>query len=203
MLSSLTGLVAGELQTKQQKVRGSKVCRCQKPHLNRRMSSVQESHEVPMHCHVTLVIHLHLDPRSSDNTTLLHPQDGAAVQFLPKSAYLSTSQHASAYVRTATRLLSQAHSQYCAYPQHRTFSTSDASANAKTGNPLDQLWPLAEGTFASQLLAQLPKEELLGLCLLYWRLLAALPDLAPACGSTPQAEEARFVNALVRATSVL
>ena len=56
---------------------------------------------------------------------------------------------------------------------------------------------MAEGTFAAQLLAQLPKDNLEALCLLYWRLLAALPDLALACGSTPQAVEARFVKALV------
>lgn len=122
------------------------------------------------------------------------------MRFLPKSAYLATPQHASAYVSTATRLLSKAQSLYRASPQHRTSSSSDTSASAKAGNPLEQLWPLAEGTFASQLLAQLPKEDLLGLCLLYWRLLAALPDLAPACSSTPQAEEARFVNALVNIT---
>ena len=124
------------------------------------------------------------------------------MRYLPKSAYLAAPQHASAYVSTATKLLSRAHSLCRASPQHKTSSSLDTSAEAK-GNPLEELWPLAEGTFASQLLAQLPKESLLELCFLYWRLLPALPDLATACGSTPQAEEARFVNALVRNTILL
>ena len=129
-------------------------------------------------------------------------QDGASVRYLPKSAYLATPKHASAYISTATRMLSRAHSLYRASPQHRTSGTIDASAGAKAGNPLEGLWPLAEGTFASQLLAQLPKEDMPAMCLLYWRLLAALPDLAPACGSTAQAEEAKFVNALVSGTHI-
>ena len=122
------------------------------------------------------------------------------MRFLPKSAYLSAPQHASAYVSTATQLLSRAHSLYRASPQHRTSSSTDQSASAKAGNPLEALWPLAEGTFAAQLLVQLPKEDLVAGCLLYWRLLAVLPDLAPACDSTPVSEEARFVNALVSVT---
>ena len=119
------------------------------------------------------------------------------MRFLPKSAYLATPQHASAYVRTATRLLSRAHSLYRTSPQLRCSSPSDKSAAARAGSPIHELWPLTEGTFASQLLAQLPKEDKQGLCLLYWRLLTALPDLAPPCGSTPLQEEAKFVNALV------
>ena len=75
-----------------------------------------------------------------------------------------------------------------------------SAGSAEGGNPLQELWPLAEGTFASQLLQQLPKEELPLLCLLYWRLLAALPDLAPACGLMAKQEEAKFVNALVKRT---
>ncbi len=124
------------------------------------------------------------------------------MRYLPKSAYMATPQHASAYVSTASRLLSQAHCLYRASPQHRTSSTLDTSAGAKAGNPLEGLWPLAEGTFASQLLAQLPKENMPAMCLLYWRLLAMLSNLAPACGSTAQAEEAKFVNALVSSTHI-
>ena len=123
------------------------------------------------------------------------------MRYLPKSAYLATPQHASAYVSTATKLLSRAHRMFRASPQHRSSKSLHTSADTK-GSPLEGLWPLAEGTFASQLLTQLPNENLPELCLLYWRLLAALPDLAPACGSTFQAEEAKFVNALVRGTPI-
>ena len=59
------------------------------------------------------------------------------------------------------------------------------------------LWPLAEGTFVSQLLAVLPDDQLPLLAHLYHLLLSALPALAPATASRPEKEEQRFVNALV------
>lgn len=131
------------------------------------------------------------------DSVILHPQDGPAVRFLPKSALLATPQQARAYVTTASRLLSRAHCLHHNTSQSQNRQCSQGCAEG-AGGPLQALWPLAEGTFAGQLLQRLPKEDLPTLCLLYWRLLAALPDLAPACGSTAQKEEARFVNALVR-----
>ena len=59
------------------------------------------------------------------------------------------------------------------------------------------LWPLAEGTFVSQLLAVLPDDQLPLLAHLYHLLLSALPALAPASASHSDKEEQRFVNALV------
>ena len=121
-------------------------------------------------------------------------QDGHAVRFLPRSALLATPQHARAYVSAALQLLSRAH---CILRSAQS-QLSASSGAARTDNPISSLWPLSEGTFASQLLQQLPEEDLQLLCLLYWRLLTALPDLAAACGLNAQKEEASFVNALVR-----
>ena len=61
---------------------------------------------------------------------------------------------------------------------------------------VEALWPLAEGTFVSQLIAHLPADQLPDLVLFYHQLLGALPALAPA-GSDCNKEEQRFVNALV------
>ena len=131
---------------------------------------------------------------------MLRMQDGHAVRFLPKSAFLASPQQARAYVRTASGLLSRAHSLRNGARQNGACSQSgEQGESARVGGALQALWPLAEGTLAAQLLQQLPREDLPLLCLLYWRLLAALPDLAPACGLTTQKEEARYVNALVRA----
>ena len=71
------------------------------------------------------------------------------------------------------------------------------SACGPTG-ALEALWPLAEGTFVSQLIARLPAGRLPDLALLYHRLLSALPALAPATAGQGSKEEQRFVNALVR-----
>ncbi len=131
---------------------------------------------------------------------MLCMQDGHAVRFLPKSAHLASPQRALVYVRTASRLLSRAHCLHSSARQNRACGQGGGGEeSAKMGGALQALWPLSEGTLAAQLLQQLPKEDLPLLCLLYWRLLAALPDLAPACGLTAQKEEARYVNALVRA----
>ena len=77
-------------------------------------------------------------------------------------------------------------------------SSAPAQGLPEQTTPSAHCGPLSEGTFASQLLQQLPEEDLPLLCLMYWRLLTALPDLAPACGLSAQKEEASFVNALVR-----
>ena len=124
----------------------------------------------------------------------LCPQEGHAVRFLPRSALLATPQHAHAYVSASLRLLSRAHCLFRSAPRQ----LSASSGAARIDNPISALWPLSEGTFASQLLQQLPEEDLPLLCLMYWRLLTALPDLAPACSLNAQKEEASFVNALVR-----
>ena len=125
------------------------------------------------------------------------------MRFLPKSAYLASPQQALVYVRTASRLLFRAHCLHSSARQNGACSQGGGrEESAKIGGALQALWPLAEGTFAAQLLQQLPKEDLPLLCLLYWRLLAALPDLAPACGVSAQKEEARYVNALVRARTL-
>lgn len=121
-------------------------------------------------------------------------QDGHAVRFLPRSALLATPQHVRAYVSAALQLLSRAHCLLCSAPSQLGAS----SGAARTDNPISASWPLSEGSFASQLLQQLPEEDLQLLCLLYWRLLTALPDLAPSCGLNAQKEEASLVNALVR-----
>ena len=140
---------------------------------------------------------LHVAARQS---AVLCMQDGHAVRFLPRSAYLASPQQALMYVRTASRLLSRAHCLHSNARQNGACSQGGGrEESAKIGGALQALWPLAEGTFAAQLLQQLPKEDMPLLCLLYWRLLAALPDLAPACGVSAQKEEARFVNALVGA----
>ena len=135
---------------------------------------------------------------------MLCMQDGHAVRFLPKSAHLASPQRALVYVRTASRLLSRAHCLHSSARQNRACGQGGGGEqSAKMGGALQALWPLSEGTLAAQLLQQLPREGLPLLCLLYWRLLAALPDLAPACGLSAQKEEARYVNALVRAKSLL
>ena len=140
---------------------------------------------------------LHVTARQS---AALCMQDGHAVRFLPKSAYLASPQQALVYVRTASGLLSRAHCLHSSARQNGACGQGGGGEeSAKIGGALQALWPLAEGTFAAQLLQQLPREDLPLLCLLYWRLLAALPDLAPACGLSAQKEEARYVNALVRA----
>ena len=140
---------------------------------------------------------LHVAVRQS---AMLCTQDGHAVRFLPKSAYLASPQRAQAYVSTASRLLFRAHCLRTSAHQNGACSQGGGQGESATiGGALEALWLLAEGTFAAQLLQQLPKEDLPLLCLLYWRLLAALPDLAPACGLSAQKEEARYVNALVRA----
>ena len=139
---------------------------------------------------------LHVAARKS---AVLCMQDGHAVRFLPKSACLASPQRALVYVRTASGLLSRAHCLHSSARQNGACTQGRGEGeSAKTGGALQALWPLAEGTFAAQLLQQLPREDLPLLCLLYWRLLAALPDLAPACGLSAQKEEARYVNALVR-----
>ena len=139
---------------------------------------------------------------AADRLLMLCMQDGHAVRFLPKSAYLASPKRAHAYVCTAARLLSRAHCLHNAARQNGARSQGGGQEEgASTSGALQALWPLAEGTLAAQLLQQLPKEDLPLLCLLYWRLLAALPDLAPACGLTTQKEEARYVNALVRAAA--
>ncbi len=132
-------------------------------------------------CHIVIKLFLSL-------------QDGHAVRFLPRSALLATPQQARAYVSTALQLLFRAH---CLH-RSALSQLSTSSGAARANNPISALWPLSEGTFASQLLQQLPGEDLPLLCLLYWRLLTALPDLAPVCGLNAQKEEALCVNALVR-----
>ena len=82
-----------------------------------------------------------------------------------------------------------------------TSSAADRVTKSTTGmmtGAVEALWPLAEGTFVSQLIARLPAEQLPDLALFYHRLLGALPALAPAAGSDCSKEEQRFVNALVQ-----
>ena len=71
----------------------------------------------------------------------------------------------------------------------------DIPAGAITG-----LWPLAEGTFVTQLLTGLPADQLPLVAHLYHLILSSLPVLAPATGCQADKEEPRFVNALVRNT---
>lgn len=70
-------------------------------------------------------------------------------------------------------------------------------SDGESAGVLAALWPLAEGTFVSQLLTGLPADEVSSVAHLYHLLLTALPVLARSCGTSKEQEEPRFVNALV------
>ncbi|KAK9903317.1 hypothetical protein WJX75_002686 [Coccomyxa subellipsoidea] len=122
-------------------------------------------------------------------------EGGRSVQYLPKSALLGDPGNVVAYLHTALGLLSKALSTH----QKRPSSGSGSAAQGAVAG----LWPLAEGTFVTQLLSGLKPDQLPLLAHLYHLLLASLPVLAPATGCRADKEEARLVNALAMGSSVL
>ncbi|CAL8465528.1 g5064 [Coccomyxa elongata] len=122
-------------------------------------------------------------------------EGGRSVQYLLKPTLVGDPPQTVAYLQVALGLLSRAVTMRRSGPGITSTTPAQGAIAA--------LWPLAEGTFVTQLLAALPEDQLPLLVHLYHLLLSALPALAPATGSRADKEEQRFVNALAMGTSLL
>ncbi|KAK9832830.1 hypothetical protein WJX81_005036 [Elliptochloris bilobata] len=124
-------------------------------------------------------------------------KDGREVRYLQRAPLLDTPGFADEVVATAAALLSAA--------RRSTRPADSAAANA--AGALSALWPLAEGTLLSQLLAAARGDEALArLVALLHLALEALPELSAAAGLPPAAgaeAAGRLASTLALGTGLL